>query len=125
MSTKNMSFGTRNSARYRTTLILSYVWFYNMIGVYLRHLGPLFVTPSKRLSLVLFFRIFSSPEHKVLWGAIVMGHRQSLRLAGWPSVHLSVRLLTISLKIFSSKTRRPILIELGRNVPWMKLYKIY
>ena len=49
-------------------------------------------------------------------GAIVTGHRPS-------SVRPSVRLLTISLKIFSSKTRRPILIKLGRNVPWVKLYK--
>ena len=49
-------------------------------------------------------------------GAIVTGHRPS-------SVHPSVRPLTISLKIFSSKTRRPILIKLGRNVPWVKLYK--
>ena len=49
-------------------------------------------------------------------GAIVTGHRQA-------SVRPSVRPLTISLKIFSSKTRRPILIKLGRNVTWMKLYK--
>ena len=53
-------------------------------------------------------------------GAIVTGHRPaSVR----PSVHPSVRPLTISLKIFSSKTRRLILIKLGRNVPWVKLYK--
>ena len=62
------------------------------------------------------FRFFSSPEHNVLRGAIVTGHRPS-------SVRPSVRPLTISLKIFSSKTRRPILIKLGRNVPWVKLYK--
>ena len=49
-------------------------------------------------------------------GAIVTGHCPA-------SVRLSVRLLTISLKIFSSKTRRPILIKLGRNFPWVKLYK--
>ena len=53
-------------------------------------------------------------------GAIVTGHRPaSVR----PSVCPSVCPLTISLKIFSSKTRRPILIKLGRNVPWVKLYK--
>ena len=49
-------------------------------------------------------------------GAIVTGLRPA-------SVCPSVRPLTISLKIFSSKTRRPILIKLGRNVPWVKLYK--
>ena len=49
-------------------------------------------------------------------GAIVTGHRPA---SGRPSF----RPLTISLKIFSSKTRRPILIKLGRNVPWVKLYK--
>ena len=49
-------------------------------------------------------------------GAIVTGHHPV-------SVRPSVRPLTISLKIFSSKTRRPILIKLGRNVPWVKLYK--
>ena len=49
-------------------------------------------------------------------GAIVTGHRPA-------SVRPSVRPLTISLKIFSSKTRRPTLIKLGRNVPWVKLYK--
>ena len=57
-------------------------------------------------------------------GAIVTGHRpSSVRPSVCPSVRPSVRPLTISLKIFSSKTRRPILIKLGRNVPWVKLYK--
>ena len=62
--------------------------------------------------------IFSSPEHNVLRGSYC-DRSSSVRL----SVRPSVRPLTISLKIFSSKTRRPILIKLGRNVPWVKLYK--
>ena len=56
-------------------------------------------------------------------GVIMTGRRPSVRLSVCLSVRPSVRPLTISLKIFSSKTRRPILIKLGRNVPWVKLYK--
>ena len=71
--------------------------------------------------------IFSSPEHNVLRGSYCdrssSGVRPSVRLSVRPSVRPTVRPLTISLKIFSSKTRRPILIKLGRNVPWVKLYK--
>ena len=69
----------------------------------------------------LFF--FSSPEHNVLRGSYCDRSSSGVRPSVCPSVHLSVRPLTISLKIFSSKTRRPILIKLGRNVPWVKLYK--
>ena len=63
--------------------------------------------------------IFSSPEHNVLSGSYCDQSSSVVR----PSIRPSVRPLTISLKIFSSKTRRPILIKLGRNVPWVKLYK--
>ena len=73
-----------------------------------------------------FILIFSSPEHEVLWVSYCdwsWSVCSSGRPAARPSFCLSVRPLTVSLKIFTSKTRRPILIKLGRNVPWMKLYK--
>ena len=77
---------------------------------------------NKKSSLLLYvFLLLAHLSTTCSGGAIVTGHRPaSVR----PSVRPSVHPLTISLKIFSSKIRRPILIKLGRNVPWVKLYKI-
>ena len=69
-----------------------------------------------------FIWLFSSPEHNVLRGSYC-DRSSSVRPSVRSFVRSFVRSLTISLKIFSSKTRRPILIKLGRNVPWVKLYK--
>ena len=89
-----------------------------MISVYDREGNT--VREGENASYPYFFSFLAHLSTTCSRGAIVTGHRpSSVRL----SVRPSVRPLTISLKIFSSKTRRPILIKLGRNVPWVKLYK--
>ena len=68
---------------------------------------------------LLFHKVFSSTGHRpvsLCHGPLSVVH---------PSMHLSVRALTFSLKIFFSETTHWILMKFHRNGPAMVLFRIF